>query len=424
MMSQSWGMGSTERILQTFRSYSVFGFGSNAAVFACGTVRIQLLAQAEFKWQNKSTGQLFGSPELSILEQPWANGTTSDLIANMEQHNFIAGNAFVRRAGDSLVIMRPDWVDILSVQFIDGYDGNGVAKARSEVLGYLYSEGGYGVGEPVFYDVDEVAHWSPMPDPMSKWRGMSVMTPVLREINADVSMTQHRQTFFDQAGTPNLILKYAQKLQPQTLEGIRDRWRARFGGPAGAGSTVVLDEGGDLTVVGSTFESMRFGELQAAGEARIAAAAGVPAIVAGLQAGLDASTYSNYAMAMKAFGNGTASYLWRSLCAALSKLVNVPPGARLWYDTTNIPALREDTKDRADAMAVLAGAASTLLTAGYEADSIIVALNSGDLSQLKHTGLISVQLYKAAAKDASALPVSKIPSDQAPVFSAPTLPTA
>ncbi len=426
MMSQSWGLSQTERILQTYRSYSVFGYASNSIVYACALARIQLLAQAQFKFQDLRTGKLYGNADLAILEEPWKNGTTSDLIANMEQHDYIAGNAFIRRAPGAIVVMRPDWVDILSVEIVEGADDDGNVRAHSEVLGYLYSEGGYGVGTPVFYDVEDVVHWSPMPDPMSKWRGMSPMTPVLREINADVSMTQHRQVFFDQAGTPNLILKYAGKLQPTTVESIRDRWRARFGGPQGAGSAVILDEGFDgVTVVGSTFESMRFTDLQNAGEVRIAAASGVPALVAGMIAGLDSAAYGTaYAAAYRAMANTTGAFLWGSLCAALAKFVNVPEGSRLWYDTTSIPALRDDEKDRHEATQIAAAAISTLLTAGYESDSIIAAVVSGDLTQLKHTGLVSVQLYKAAAKDDSSLPISKIPIDKAPAFSPPTLPSA
>ena len=390
MLSQSWNATTVDRIASTFVSYAAYGYSSNAAVFSCELARIQLLAQAEFKFQDTRTRRLFGAPSLRLLERPWVSGTTADLIARMEQFAALAGNAYVHlNDNDTLSVLRPDWVDILHAEFADenGY-------ARREILGYLYSEGGYGVSDPVFLEADRVAHWSPIPDPLHPWRGMSWLTPVLREINADVTMTQHRQTFFDQAGTPNLILKYGQRLTPQQLTSIRDRWRARFAGPTSAGSTVVLDEGADLTVVGSTFESMRFTDLQSAGEARIAAAAGVPSIVAGLQAGLDAATYSNYAMAMKAFGNGTAAYLWRSLCAALEKLVDVPGGARLWWDTTNIPALREDERDRAANMQTLAAAASTLLTAGYKPESIIGALTSGDLTLLEHSGRVSVQLYE------------------------------
>jgi phage portal protein BeeE len=391
-LTQTWGDQTNERIQQTFQSFSIFGFGSNAVVYACELQRIQLLSQAEFKFQDKRTRRLFGNPDLAILEEPWPNGTTADLIARMELHAGLAGNAFVRRAKDSLVVMRPDWTDIVSVELVTGTDPNGVPQVHREVIGYLYSEGGIGVGDAVFYDVDEVAHWAPIPDPLSRWRGMSWLTPVLREINADVAMTTHRQVFFDSAATPNLILKYKQKLGEPQIEKIKRAWKGKFSGPVAAGSTVVLDEGADLTVVGSTFEAMTFGDLQAAGEARIAAASGVPAIVAGLQAGLDAATYSNFQVAMKAFAATTGAFLWSSLCSSLARLVVVPDGTRLRYDTTAIPALQEAEKDRADTMAVLATAANTLLTAGFEATSIIAALVSGDLTQLDHTGMISVQL--------------------------------
>ena len=346
-LSQTWGERGGERIQQTFEAYASQGFAGNSVVFACLLARMQLLAQAEFRFQNIVERRLFWQGEREILETPWPNGTTADLIARMLQHADLAGNAFVRRAGDQLVVMRPDWTDIVGVEVIDGYDDDGNPKIHREVLGYLYSEGGPGKSDPVFYDVTEVAHWTPLPDPLARWRGMSWLTPVLREINADTAMTQHRQTFFDNAATPNIMLKYQQRLTPDHLERIRAQWNARYAGPRGAGSTVVLDEGADFTVVGQSFEAMRFNDVQAAGEARIASAAGVPAIVAGLQAGLDAATYSNYASAIKAMSNGTGAYLWRSLCSSLQKLVAVPGGSRLWWDQTNIPALQENEKDRA-----------------------------------------------------------------------------
>lgn len=423
-LGTTWqGPGSTERVQQTYLSFAISAYSSNSAVYACSMARMQLLSQARFKFQDTTTKRLYGGPELQILGTPWPNGTTADLIASMEQHVTVGGNAFVRRAGDRLVSMRPDWTDILSVTVVDGYDYEGRQQSHDEVLGYLYSDGGIGVGEPVFYDVAEVAHWAPYPDPLARWRGMTWLTPVLREINADISMSQHRQTFFDQAGTPNMVLKYQQKLSPETVNTIRDRWRARYSGPSSAGSTVVLDDGADLTVVGNSFEQMRFTDLQKMGEARIASAAGVPPIVAGLSVGLDAATYSNFGQAMKAFGNGTGSYLWQSLAASLAKLIITPAGARLWYDTTTIPALLEDAKDRATAMQTAAAAVASFIQAGFEPDSAVAAVMANDMSLLKHSGLVSVQLYKAEAKAEPAIPAGK-PPIQAPTLTPPSIPSA
>ena len=45
-------------------------------------------------------------------------------------------------------------------------------------------------------------------------------------------------------------------------------------------------------------------------------------------------------------------------------------------------------------MLVLSQAAQALVNAGYEAESIGAALSSGDITLLKHTGLVSVQMQK------------------------------
>ena len=414
-MSQTYGGSTSERIVNTYRDYAALGYAANSVVFACVLARIQMIAQADFRFQDMTTGKLYDDPELEILRRPWANGTTGDLLARMEQHNSISGNAFVRRDGDVLVVHRPDWIQVITSPSSAG---------RHDVIGYTYCEGGLGQGEEIDFQVGDVAHWSPIPDPLARHRGMSWLTPVLREVNADVAMTRHRQTFFDNAATPNLMLKYQQKLNNETLMSIKERWQARYGGPAGAGGTVVLDEGADLTVVGSSFKDMDYDVVQSAGEARIAAASGVPAIVAGLSRGLDAATYSNYEQALKAFGNGTMAFLWQSVAAALSPLVRVPDGSRLWYDVSGIPALRDGEQARAATMQVLAQTASTLLTAGYESESIIDALTAGDMTLLRHTGLVSVQLYKAAAKEDAAQAISKIPVTPVEQFSSPTLPGA
>lgn len=380
----TWGNSLAERVTHTYAAYASGALLSNATVFALIQARIGLFSQAEFKYQNRANARLYGTEALSILENPWPNGTAADLLALMELHNSLGGNAFVRRIGDRLVCLRPDWVDIVraEVTFADG-------REFDEVMGYLYRDEGYGDG--TFIPVEEVAHWYPMPDPLSPGKGMSWITPVAREVNADAAMTKHVRTFFENAATPNLMIKYQQKLTQEAFESIKARWAARYGGPSNSGGTVVLDNGADLSVVGSTFESMRFDSLRSAGETRIAQAAGVPPVVGGLQSGLDASTYSNYAQAMRLFAFQTETR-WQSVVATLAKFVDVPTDSRLWYSTQNISAMQDAETERATAAHVYAQAANVLITAGYEPGSVQSALTAGDMSLLRHTGMVSVQL--------------------------------
>lgn len=381
VLSETWKSTTRERIGDNFISWSVDGVGGNPIVFAVLNARINLFTEAEFKFRNLSDKKLFGSPELLKLEKPWPSGTTGDLLARMEQDVFLAGNAFIRDAGSRLERLRPDRVEIVTL--LDNDTG------AVEVVGYVYRRDG--IGEE-FYPVEQVAHWAPIPDPLAEHKGMSVLTPVVREINSDLAMTTHKQTFFDNAATPNLVIKYNTKLTKETIDRLRDRFNARYSGSTGE-KTMVLDEGADMTIVGNSFEQMAFTDVQKAGEARIAMAASVPPIVAGLQAGLDAATYSNYGQALKAFGDNFMRAHWRSVCAALEPLVNVPDGARLWYDTTDIAALQEGESQRAEANRTRATAMGELIRAGYTPDSVTNAVIADDFSLLSHTGAIPTALY-------------------------------
>lgn len=385
----TFGSPNDEKILPTFFNAAAANANSGV-VFGVILARIMLFSEVEFKFQRLVDKKLWGDPRLAKLEEPWPGATTGDLLARMEQDASLAGNAFIRDASEHLERLRPDWVTIVSEIVRENVRDTQVRR----VLGYFYdppvSEG----REPAFYPVDEVAHWSPIPDPLANYRGMSWLTPVLREVDADQSMTDYKRAYLENAATPNLLIKYKQKVGQTKIDTIAEQVTARHGGVGNAFKTLVLDEGADHAVLGNNFEQMTFAAVQAAGENRIAVAGNTPAIVAGLKEGLDAATYSNYGLAMRRFGDMYGRPAWRSASGALAKLVDVPADSRLWYDASGVTALREGDKDRADTMNVLAQAAQALVIAGYEPDSVNLALSAGDITLLKHTGLVSVQMQK------------------------------
>lgn len=383
----SFGTPDNERILPTFLN-NTNAYGTNSIVFGLVRTRLALFSEAEFKFQNLTDKRLFGSQALSLLEQPWPGGTTGELLARMEQDVSLAGNSYTRDAGQYLERLRPDCVVIVSELTLDPETLTEVRR----VVGYAYDPIFDPEREPAFYPVDEVAHWSPIPDPEASFRGMSWMTPVLREIDADQHLTDYKRSYLTNAATPNMLIKYSDKIGPDRLTRLSNQIKARHGGVDNAFRTLILDQGADVTVLGNTFDQMKFTAVQSAGENRIAVAAGVPAIVAGLKEGLDAAGWSVYTSALRAFADLTMRPNWRSACAALAKLVEVPSGARLWFDTSAIAALQEGEKEKADTMLVLAGAANTLIIAGYTAESIKSALAASDITLLVHSGLVSVQM--------------------------------
>jgi phage portal protein BeeE len=394
---QAFGQPDNEKILPTYQN-AVEAYGNSAVVFGVVLARLSLFTEAEFKFQALDDRHLFGGPSLSVLENPWPNGSTGELLARMEQDASMAGNAFIRNAGSQLERLRPDWTSIVSILEHDPATDTEVRR----VVAYWYDPCGENDREAAYYPVDEVAHWSPIPDPLANFRGMSWLTPVLREIDGDQLMTDYKRAYLTNAATPNLLIKYPERANQASMDRLTAQVQARHGGVSNAFKTMVLDEGADVTVLGSKLKDMAFDVVQAAGETRIAAAGGVPPIVVGLSEGLQAATYSNYGMAMRRFADLTMRPNWRSACAALAKLVVVPDRARLWYDTSQIAALQEGEKERADTMAVLAAAYSAFIAAGASPESVKSVLAASDITQIDHTGLVSVQLQAPGSEPTTA----------------------
>ena len=233
-----------------------------------------------------------------------------------------------------------------------------------------------------------------IPDPLATYRGMSWITPILREIQADQAMTRHQRAFFDNGATVNMVIRHEKGATQAAVEKWVKQFEEKFSGPSNAYKTLQLYPGADVTPVGSNLKDITFKEVRGGGETRVAAAAGVPPVIVGLSEGLAAATYSNYGQARRRLADGTAHPLWQNLAGSLENIIKRPAGAgnRLWYDASDVPFLREDEKDAADIQKTRAETINTLITAGYQPDSVIKAVESGDLRLLKHSGLTSVQL--------------------------------
>jgi len=411
-----------ETISAQFSALAQGAHNSDAVVFAVMAVRQHVFSATRFRWQRIRDGKpsdMFGNGDLRVLERPWTGGTTQDLLSRVIQDADLAGNAFnvletplSRLGGDGqkeIVRMRPDWVSI-AVQPRWRYDpfGKVLGQLGWHKIGYIYREGGAQSGnDAVPLLLDEVAHFMPTPDPLASFRGMSWLTPVIREIENDKLMGTHQRKFFENGATPNMIIKHAEKADREAIIAFNKRLQAEHAGSSNAYKTLNLYPGADATVVGADMKAIDFKAVQGAGETRIAAAGGTPPIVVGLSEGLESATYSNYAQARRRFGDGTIHPLWQNAAGSLEVLLPVPDsGTRLWYVADDIPFLREDEKDAAEINKVRAETITGLVTSGYTPESAVKAVETGDFRLLEHTGLYSVQLVQPGGAGVPALNAS------------------
>lgn len=389
-------------IPDTFQGYVLGGLQSNGVIFGLASTRMRVFSEARFQWQRMRGGRpgdLFGTPALAKLENPWPGGTTGDLLAGALLHADFAGNAFIYDTGQQLTLLRPDWVDMLLADLRN----NAGDTVGFRTVGIQYSHGGKGRNTaPVTLLAGEYAHFAPQPDPLAPWRGMSWLTPVIREIQADSAATTHKLKFFENAATPNLAVSLAKEITPEQFTAFVDKMDEQHKGAANAYKTLYTAGGADVTVIGADLKQLDFKVTQGAGETRLAQAAGVPPVVASLSEGMQGSSLNagNFGQARRQFADTTMSHLWRNIAGSLDVIVDTPADARLWYDSRDIPFLREDQKDAAEIQQTQANAIRSLIDAGYLPDSVVAAISGNDLTLLDHSGLFSVQLQPAGTQPA------------------------
>ncbi len=368
-----------ERIRQV--SNSLPGY-TNAArdcppVFAAQMVRALVLSQVRFTFRNLPSSptprRLFGTSDLQLVERPWRGGTTGNLVAQMEWHEGLAGNAFVyRQARNKLRILRPDWTAIV---YGSNQEPDLAATALDgELVGYAYCNGGLA--------------------------------------------SEHKLRFWSNAATPNMVVKGIPAGNKQEFDDVVDLMEARHRGVANAYRTLYLAAGADATVVGSNFKDMDLKAVQGAGETRMAMLGRVPAPLLGISEGLAGSSLNagNFGMARRIFADSWIYPTLQDLAASLEAIVPPPPNPRtglqdseLWFDTQDMPILREDAKDAAEIEQIKMSTITGYVKEGFTADSAVAAVNGQDVKLLRHTGLVSVQLQPpgttAPADGQPALPV-------------------
>jgi hypothetical protein len=312
-------------------------------------------------------------------------------------HADLGGNAFVVKRGDGLALLRPDWVTLVIGSDTDPELGAWATDA--EILGYIYSPGGYGSDsyETEVFAPEDVAHFAPIPDPEARFRGMSWLTPLMREVMADKAATEHKLSFF-QNPTPNMVVKFDVPDLDEFKTQIGEFKKAHMG-PRNAYKYMFGTMGMDFTPVGANLKDLDYKMITGAGETRIASAAGTPPVLVGLSEGLQGSALNsgNYQAARRQFVDGVIRDLWQDAAGSLANIVNVQSGSELWYSDKDVAFVKEDAGERAGVLQQKAQTIRFLVDAGYKPDTVIEAVEAEDFSLLEHSGLFSVQLQAANA---------------------------
>lgn len=406
LLSTSYQPG-REMVANDFAAYVEKGLKANGVVWACVMLRQLVFSEVRFQFQGFQQGRpgpLFGTPALAVLERPSRTETTGELLSRMEQDVSLAGNWFgtivpSRFGGRRVRRLRPDWVTIISALPDGDLDSDGY---DAEVIGYVYDPKPWNANRPTptFFPADKVAHYSPTPDPVHQWRGMSWLTPVIQQVQGHRAASEHKIGFFKRGTTTNFAIRYPRELGEDAFKRSVKAFVEQHEGVDNAYKTLHVAGGADITPLGADMRALAFKDVQGADESLIAAASGLGAVMAQFSEGMQGSALNagNFATARSRAEKMLFRPLWRIAAATLERLVEVPEGARLTYDPRDVAFLRDDAQDEAKIRQTDATTMDTLYRANFEPDSIVQFMQSdGDYSVLRHNGTPTVQAQPDAA---------------------------
>lgn len=153
-------------------------------------------------------------------------------------------------------------------------------------------------------------------------KGFAPLQTVLREIYGDEAAGQMATALLANSGVPNVLITPKDDYGPtqEEAEQIQKTYKEKVGGK-NRGMPLVLSGQMEVTKMAFSPTELDIGTLRRVPEERISAVLGVPAILAGLGAGLDRATYSNAKELREFFTENKLIPLWKQVSEELTQQV-------------------------------------------------------------------------------------------------------
>ena len=344
-----YGYNSTAGFWETDSLKEIGDGTGNSAVVAC--LNVLATSFAEPALQIVKRDQVFGDREvdykhpLAELYRRPNEFMSSSLLSHYIVISLNAhGDAFIfknRNSNGKVVQLVPLMPNLVSVR------GN-TEKLITHYEYYAHSKNEL-AGEPVRIESKDIIHLRQGIDPNDHRRGHAPLKSILRELIGDEAAGQYASAILTNLAVPGVVLSSRNDAMGgptrEEAEAIAQSYKQKFGG-ANRGAPMVLSGAMSVEVVSFSPDQMKLQELRRLPEERVSAVLGVPAILAGLGAGLDAATYNNTAELREFFTEQKLVPMWKTVANELTHQLLIPDfgdsDMMCDYDIQNVRALQTD----------------------------------------------------------------------------------
>jgi len=313
----------------------------NSAALAClnvlGTafseppLKVYLKTQEGDEYINKH-------PAAILLENPNPNMTASLLNNYIVTSVAVSGDAFLLKLRNEsgaviqLIPLLPEMVEV---------------KGNTEQLitKYEYKQ----KGNTMTILPEDMIHLRERIDPRNHRRGLSPLRSVMVEVLGDAAASQMGAALVKNTGVPSVVIspKNDLSMTSDEAENIAEVFGRRFGGENRGRPLVISGGEVDIKTLSFSPKDLEIGKLRYINEERISAVLGVPAILAGLGAGLERATYSNAKELREFFTEQKLIPMWNHFANEFTKQLLLQDFEDnsdycFKYDLSNVRALSQD----------------------------------------------------------------------------------
>lgn len=345
-----FGTGSSTSYPKTdFATLSKDGYEKNALIYACINELASSASEAKCiveKQNRKGEWEPYPESRLQkLLDNPNPLMSAYEFWFHVILYQSLAGNCLFEKEPSEagltvgLWLMRPDYVSVKTVNVKIG------ERTRKKIEFYRWQPS---AGDSINFPPNKIIHFK-HPHPRDEVWGFPPLAAAAREGDTDNFATDFVGAFFKNAAVPFGILKIGgsafvdEAIQKQT----RERLQQLYGvvtGQARWFEPMILGEGSDWVEMGKSMTDMDFPQLRRITETRICEVFQVPPILVGAFAGLERSTFANYAEARKSFWLETLMPIYRKNADTLNRQLTPEFGKdiRVVWDFSEVKALQED----------------------------------------------------------------------------------
>lgn len=339
-----------------FRTLVTEGYKANAAVWACVRVWARAFPEPELHvWADGASGRekQHGHPARLLMARPNPVMGEDEFWGYVITYLALGGNAYVwkerSRAGQVIAL----W------PFHDG-QVTPVPGQTTWIERYEYDPSG-GSGTPRPIDPADIIHLRWAPDPLQPTRGLAPLVSAARAVDSDNEALRYTYALLKNDAVPRTILTSQLPLGQDQVAQLRAQWAEHYGGDR-RGDIAVMSGDVSISRVGANLAELAVEAIHNIPESRIAAAFEVPAVLAGLNVGLQRANAlggSQTDSLREFFTESALVPRWRQVAGQFTAGLLAEfrtPGMTMEFDTATVSAFQEDEiAKRSSVQAAVAG---------------------------------------------------------------------